>query len=159
MSTFKEKHILEAVNKITQLSEVELEEMSEKHTNDQVLFFSYLLSSAIEFENDELLDLVAFYFNIYLEAASIQQIKLRKIDDDLIDDFHEEYTDTLDEYMETEDDDLIKSLCNQPAMLDFLLNEIHGEDEDGEFLSDKMKSELFIVGIAMVALFNRAIIE
>lgn len=159
MSTLKEKHILEAVNKITQLSEVELEEMSEKHTNDQVLFFSYLLSSAIEFENDELLDLVAFYFNIYLEAASIQQIKLRKIDDDLIDDFHEEYTDTLDEYMETEDDDLIKSLCNQPAMLDFLLNEIHGEDEDGEFLSDKMKSELFIVGIAMVALFNRAIIE
>ncbi|MFA5575178.1 MAG: hypothetical protein WC994_09040 [Brumimicrobium sp.] len=159
MSTLKEKHILEAVNKITQLSEVELEEMSEKHTNDQVLFFSYLLSSAIEFENDELLDLVAFYFNIYLEAASIQQIKLRKIDDDLIDDFHEEYTDTLDEYMETEDDDLIKSLCNQPAMLDFLLNEIHGEDEDGGFLSDKMKSELFIVGIAMVALFNRAIIE
>lgn len=157
MTQIKVKSIEEAVLKIDKLDEDSLEKLSETHVLAQETFVGYILSSAIEYKNDDLLDLLIYYFNIFAEAAVIQGVKLKKITDEDIEEFQEEYVQTLDEYMETEDNDLIASLCNQPNLLSFLLSEISMEDEDGEKLEDETGTYLFIVGVAMIALLNRAI--
>ena len=153
------KSIEEAVLKIDKLDEDSLEKLSEAHVLAQETFVGYILSSAIEYKNDELLELLMYYYNIFAEAFVIQGVKLEKITDDHIENFQEEYVQTLDEYMETEDNDLISSLCNQPNMVSFLLSEIDMEDENGEKLEDDTATYLFIVGIAMIALLNRVIQE
>lgn len=157
MTQIKVKSIEEAVLKIDKLDEDSLEKLSEAHVLAQETFVGYILSSAIEYKNDDLLDLLIYYYNIFAEAAVIQGVKLKKITDDDIEEFQEEYVQTLDEYMETEDNDLIASLCNQPNLLSFLLSEISMEDENGEKLEDETGTYLFIVGVAMIALLNRAI--
>lgn len=157
MTQIKIKSIEEAVLKIDKLDEDSLEKLSEAHVLAQETFVGYILSSAIEYKNDDLLDLLIYYYNIFAEAAVIQGVKLKKITDDDIEEFQEEYVQALDEYMETEDNDLIASLCNQPNLLSFLLSEISMEDENGEKLEDETGTYLFIVGVAMIALLNRAI--
>ena len=159
MAQITEKYITEAVLKIDSLSEESLEKISEAHVLAQDVFVGYILSSAIEYENDSLLDYMIYYFNIFSEAITMQGVKMKKIDEAIIDDFQEEYVETLDEYMETDDEDLIGSLCNQPMMLSFLLHEISGEDETGEVMEEDLASNVFIVGIALIALMNRAIID
>lgn len=151
------KSIEQSVFKIDELDEDSLEKLSEAHVLAQETFVGYVLSSAIEYKNDELLELLMYYYNIFAEAMVIQGIRLEKITDDHIEEFQEEYVQTLDEYMETEDNDLISSLCNQPNMVSFLLNEIDMEDENGEKLEEDTATYLFIVGVAMIALMNRAI--
>lgn len=151
------KSIEQAVLKIDDLNEDSLEKLSEAHVLAQETFVGYILSSAIEYKNDELLELLMYYYNIFAEAFAIQGVQLEKITDDHIKEFQDEYVQTLDEYMETEDNDLIASLCNQPNMVSFLLSEIDMEDENGQKLEDDTATYLFIVGIAMIALLNRAI--
>lgn len=151
------KSIEQAVLKIDDLNEDSLEKLSEAHVLAQENFVGYILSSAIEYKNDELLELLMYYYNIFAEAFVLQGVQLEKITDDHIENFQEEYVQTLDEYMETEDNDLISSLCNQPNMVSFLLSEIDMEDENGEKLEEDTATYLFIVGIAMIALLNRAI--
>lgn len=151
------KSIEQAVLKIDDLDEDSLEKLSEAHVLAQETFVGYILSSAIEYKNDELLELLMYYYNIFSEAMVIQGVQLEKITDEHIEEFQEEYVQTLDEYMETEDNDLIASLCNQPNMVSFLLSEIDMEDENGERIEEDTATYLFIVGIAMIALLNRAI--
>jgi hypothetical protein len=157
MAQVTEKYITEAVLKIDGLTEEGLEKLSEAHVLAQDVFVGYILSSAIEYENDNLLDYMIYYFNIFSEAIVMQGVEMRKIDEEIIDEFQEEYIQTLDEYMETDDEDLIGSLCNQPMMLSFLIHEISGEDETGETMDEDLANHVFIVGIALIALMNRAI--
>jgi|SRR5690554_977873 len=159
MAQITEKYITEGVLKIDSLTEESLEKISEAHVLAQEVLVGYILSSAIEYENDSLLDYMIYYFNIFSEAMAMQGVKMKKIDETIIDDFQEEYVQTLDEYMETEDQDLIGSLCNQPMMLSFLIHEISGEDETGETMEEELADHVFIVGIALIALMNRAIID
>ena len=159
MTQITEKFITEATLKIDGLTEESLEKISEAHVLAQDVFVGYILSSAVEYENDSLLDYMIYYFNIFSEAMVLQGVKMNKIDEAMIDDFQEEYIETLDEYMETDDEDLIGSLCNQPMMVSFLLHEITGEDETGAIMEEDLSSHVFIVGVALIALMNRAIVS
>lgn len=159
MPQITEKSILKAIEKIDDLSEEGLEKLSETHVLSQSTLVGYVLSSAIEYENNDLLEYLMYYFNVFSEAFSNQEVKLKTIDDAAIDDFQEEYIQTLDEFTETDDDDLISSLCNQPMLLSFFANDIFGEDEEEEKMPEEIANELFIVGIALIALMNRAIID
>lgn len=159
MAQITEKYITEAVRKIDGLTEDSLEKLSETHVLAQDVFVGYILSSAIEYENDSLLDYLIYYFNIFSEAAAMQGVKMKKIDETIIDEFQEEYIQTLDEYMETDDEDLINSLCNQPMMLSFLAHEISGADETGAVMEEDLATNVFIVGIALIALMNRAFVD
>jgi hypothetical protein len=151
------KSIEQAVLKIDDLDEDSLEKLSEAHVLAQETFVGYILSSAIEYKNDELLELLMYYYTIFAETFVIQGVQLEKITDDHIEEFQEEYVQTLDEYMESEDNDLIASLCNQPNMVSFLLNEIDMEDSNGQKLEEDTATYLFIVGVALIALMNRSI--
>jgi hypothetical protein len=155
MTQISIKSIENAVNKIDTLDEDSLEKFSETHVLQQEVFVGYIMSSAIEYENELLMDLLIYYFNIFSEAHVQEGVLLEKITEDHIDVFQEEYHNLLDEYMESEDMDLLSSFCNQDHLLSFLVSEIEMEDENGEKLDDDTATYLFIVGTAMIALFNR----
>ena len=158
MLQVKEKSIIEAVNKIDELDEDSLEQLSEIHVSNQEAFVGYLFSSTIDSENEMLLELLIYYFNIFSEAIANQKdIAMEKVTEEIIDDFQEEFLAVIEEYTETEDADLIDTFCNQPAMLSFFLNELSMEDEAGENLDEDTVSYLFIVGVALIGLMNRAL--
>lgn len=153
----KEDSLLKSIEIIDGLTEENINDFSEKHIVTQPDFMGYLMSSALEFNNEELLDYLVYYYNIFLEAASIEGLNIKIVDEALIDDFHNEYVDVLDEYSESEERELLETFCNQPALLYFLIDEINSVDEQGDVLSDETKSQLFIIGIALIGLLNRAI--
>lgn len=155
MTQISIKSIEKAVNKIDSLDEDSLEKFSETHVLQQEVFVGYIMSSAIEYENELLMDLLIYYFNIFSEAHVQEGVFLNKITEEDIDAFQEEYHNLLDEYMDTEDMELLSTFCNQDNLLSFLVSEIEMEDESGEKLDDDTATYLFIVGIAMIALFNR----
>lgn len=159
MSQITIKNIKDAVIKIDQLDDDSLERLSETYVLQQEVLIGYIMSSAIEYENDQLLDLLIYYYNIFSEAINKQGIEQGKVSEEEIDGFQEEYIAVLDEYMDTDDADLIGTFCNQPNMVSFLVSEIDMEDENGESLDEDTSTYLFIVGIAMIALLNRSIID
>lgn len=159
MSQIKEKSITDAVLKIDNLEDEALNKLAETYTLSQEQFLGYIMSSVLEYENEELTNYLIYYFYIFMEAFTQQGVSLKVIDDDLIDEFHEEYIQVIDEYVETDDEDLITTFCNQSMLLSFLIAEIQSEDENGEMLSDDIASQIFLVGVAMIALLNRAIIR
>jgi hypothetical protein len=151
--------IHKAVEKIDNLNDDALDKLSETYGLLQEDFLGYVASAGMEFENDQLMGLIIYYYNIYFEAFSLQDIKLKKIDEEMIDTFHEEYDKVLEEYMESEDMDLIVSLTNQPNLLSFMAMELEMEDDDGTSLDDETATQLFIVSTAMIAIMNKAIIN
>lgn len=152
-----EESLLEAIKTIDGLTEENIDDFSEKYIVSQPDFMGYLMSSALEFNNEEVLDYLVYYYNIFMESADREGATIKKVDDDIIDAFHEDYLTVLDEYSESENRDLIETFCNQPNLLYFLIDEIHSEDDKGAVLSDDSKSQLFIIGIALIGLLNRAI--
>lgn len=152
-----EENLQKAITVIDGITEKDIEAFSEKHIVPQPNFMAYLMSSAFEFNNEEILDYLVYYYNIFCEAASLQGIQIKTIDEPIIDKFHEEYIEVLDEYSTTEDRDLIETFCNQPALLYFMIDEIHSEDPEGNVLNDEMKSQLFLIGVALIGLLNRGI--
>lgn len=151
------KSIEDAVTKIDGLDEDALEKLSETYFNQQQEFLGYIFSSVIEYENEQLMDLLMYYFNIFSDAFAQEGLTLNKISDEQIDAFQEDYTSTLDEYMESEDMEIIEEFVNQPHLLSFLVSEVNMKDENGEELDDETATYLFIVGIAMIGLLNNAI--
>lgn len=152
-------NIEKAVNKIDNLDDDGLEKISETYGLAQQDFLSYAMSAGMEFENDTLTGLIIYYFNIYFEAFAQQQVKVNRITNDDIDEFQDEFTQVLEEYMDTEDIDLILAITNQPNLIAFMANEIEMADDDGTQLDDETATQLFIVSTAMIGLMNKAIAD
>jgi hypothetical protein len=75
-----------------------------------------------------------------------------------IDALEEPFFDMLDQYFESEDEEIIESFCDQPNLAQFMAMEVSEEDEDGSALSEETATQLFIVSLAMISLLNRAVI-
>lgn len=157
MKQIKEENLQKAIEIIDKLTTENIEAFSEKHIVPYPNMMGYLMSSAFEFNDDALLDYLVYYYNIFMEAISLQELTVKAIDDEILDKFHDEYVEILDEYSETSETELIESFCNQPTLLHFLMDEIHSEDADGNDLTDEAKSSLFIIGIALIGVLNTAI--
>lgn len=158
MTLITVENIEKAVVKIDNLDDDALDKLSETYGLAQEEFLGYVASAGMEFENDQLMGLIIYYYNIYFEAFAQQGVKLKKIEEAMIDEFHQEYDQVLEEYMEEEDMDLIVSLTNQANLLSFMAMELEMEDDDGTRLDDETATQLFIVSTAMIAIMNKAII-
>lgn len=150
-------NIEKAVNKIDNLDDDGLEKISETYGLAQQDFLGYAMSAGMEFENDTLTGLIIYYFNIYFEAFAQQGVKVKRITNEDIDAFQDEFSQVLEEYMDEEDIDLILAITNQPNLIAFMANEIEMADDDGTSLDDETATQLFIVSTAMIGLMNKAI--
>lgn len=146
-----------AIKKVDNLDDDGLEQLSEKYATAQDTLLSYVMSAAIEYQNEKLEGLLIYYYCLLSECFSQEGLTLRQITEEDIDAFEEPYFDMLDAYFENDDDEVLEDFCDQPELAQFMAMEISTEDEDGSSLDDETATQLFIVTLAMITLMNRAI--
>jgi hypothetical protein len=151
------KSIENAVHKIDAMDEDALERYSETTVLGQEEFMGYIMSAALEFENEELLNYLMYYYTIFHESFVQEGLTIAKIDETMIETFQEEYFSILDEYQENEDFDVLLAFANQQYLMEFLLMEIQPDEEHPEeSLDEDTADHLFLVGTAMISMFSRA---
>jgi hypothetical protein len=153
------KSIENAIKKVDNLDDDGLERLSETYALAQQTLLSYVMSAAVEYQNDKLEGLLIYYYCLISECFAQEGLKLKDITEDDIDAFEEPYFDMLDAYFENDDDEVLEDFCDQPELTQFMAMEISTEDEDGSSLDDETATQLFIVTLAMITLMNRAISE
>jgi hypothetical protein len=149
--------IEKAIKKVDNLDDDGLEKVSEQYASAQPTLLSYLMSAAVEYENEQLEGLIIYYFCVISEAFAQEGLKTVEVSEASIDDFEEPFFNMLDEYFENEDDDFLEDFCDQPNLVQFMAMEISTEDEDGTTLSDETATQLFIVTTAMITLMSRVV--
>ncbi|MEY3591667.1 MAG: hypothetical protein RLZZ38_624 [Bacteroidota bacterium] len=150
--------IEKAIGVVDNLTDDQLENITELYASAQEALLGYVMTAPEEYKNDDLEGLLIYYFCLILEAFKQEGIELRAITEADIDELEEPYFDMLDQYFETEDEEIIESFCDQPQLAQFMAMEVSEEDEDGSALSEETATQLFIVSLAMISLLNRAIV-
>ena len=148
-------HIEAAVNKIDKLDENALDKLSETQGLSQPVLIGYILSAAEEYKNEELENLLIYYFTVILEAFHQANVKTKTIEEKDIEEFEESYFHVLDEYFNTEDFTSLEEFAGQSDLVKFMSAEIGMEDADGFTLDDETATQLFIVSLAMISLLSR----
>ena len=150
--------IEKAIDIVDNLDDDQLESLSEKYALAQQILLDYVASAATEYENEELEGLIIYYFCLINECFAQEGITFREVTEADIDELEEPYFDMLDQYFESEDEEIIESFCDQPQLAQFMAMEVSEDDEDGSALSEETATQLFIVCLAMISLLNRAIV-
>ncbi|TNE97040.1 MAG: hypothetical protein EP322_07380 [Bacteroidetes bacterium] len=148
-----------AIEKIDNLDDDGLERVAETYAMAQDILLGYVLSAAEEYQNQELEGLLVYYFCIINEAYAQEQIRCGKVSEDMIEEFEEPFFEVLDQYFETEDEDLLFDFTEQSELIRFMMMEVSTPDEDGSTLNDETATQLFIVTAALTTLLSRAIQE
>ncbi len=150
--------IEKAIEVVDNLSDDQLEHITERYADAQSALLGYVMTAPEEYKNEELEGLLIYYFCLILEAFKQDGIDLNTISEKDIDEMEEPFFDMLDQYFESEDEEIIESFCDQPNLAQFMAMEVSEEDEDGSSLSEETATQLFIVTLAMICLLNRAIV-
>ncbi len=148
-----------AIEKIDNLDDDGSERVAETYAMAQDILLGYVLSAAEEYQNQELEGLLVYYFCIINEAYAQEQIRWGKVNEDMIEEFEEPFFEVLDQYFETEDEDLLFDFTEQSELIRFMMMEVSTPDEDGSTLNDETATQLFIVTAALTTLLSRAIQE
>ena len=149
--------IEKAIQKVDNLDEDGLERIAETYALAQQTLLGYVLSAAIEYENEQLEGLLIYYYCLINEAFTQEGVLLNEITEGDIDAFEDDYFAMLDEYFQSEDEEVINDFCDQPDLTRFMMIEVSTDDEDGSSLDDDTATQLFIVTLAMITLMNKAI--
>lgn len=149
--------IEKAIKKVDQLNEDGLERIAETYALAQQTLLGYIMSAAVEYNNEQLEGLLIYYYCLISEAFTQEQILLDNISEDKIDAFEEPFFEVLDNYFETEKEDVLIDYLDQPELIRFMMIEVSTPDEDGTTLDDETATQLFIVCMAMIGLMGQAI--
>ncbi len=149
--------IEKAIQKVDNLDEDELERIAETYAIAQQVLLGYVMSAAVEYDNEQLEGLIIYYYCLICEAFAQEGVLLNEIVEADIDAFEEGYFAMLDEYFESEEEEVINDFCDQPELTRFMMIEVSTDDEDGTSLSDDTATQLFIVTLAMISLMNTSI--
>jgi hypothetical protein len=157
MSQIQFASIEKAIQKIDNLDEDALERISETFALEQEVLIGYMMSAAIEYDNEQLEGLLVYYFCLIMEIFKQAEVKITRVTEEMIDEFQEPYFDIIDEYFESNDEEILYEYTHQEHMVNFLAMEISEPDTDGTSLDDETASQLYIVLLAMVTLLDKSI--
>jgi hypothetical protein len=157
MKQVSQASIEKAIEIVDNLTDDQLENVSEKYALAQQELLDYVMTAPSEYENEDLEGLLIYYFCVISECFTQEGIKLRLVVEADIDEIEEPYFDMLEQYFDEEDEEIIDSFCDQPFLAQFMAMEVSTEDEDGSSLDEETATQLFIVTVAMISLMNRAI--
>ncbi|MBU2020149.1 MAG: hypothetical protein KJ941_10940 [Bacteroidetes bacterium] len=147
--------IEKAIEKVDHLEDDALDKLSETYSLAQTNLLAYLMSAAIEYDNEQLEGLIPYYFCLISEAFEQEGVKVNPITEESIDEFEQPFFEMLDAYFDNEDTEILESFCDQPTLTQFMSMEISTVDEDGSSLDDETATQVFIVTMAMIALMSR----
>ncbi len=151
--------IEKAINKVDHLDDEGLERLAETYSLAQDVLLGYVMSAAVEYQNENLEGLLIYYYCLISEAFAQEGLRLDKVTEEHIDAFEEPFFEMLDSYFENDDEEIIETFSDQPELTHFMAMEISTEDEDGSTLDDETATQLFIVSMAMISLMNRVIAD
>jgi hypothetical protein len=151
------KSIEAAIQKVDNLDDDGLEKLAETYALAQQVLLGYVMSAAVEYENDQLEGLLIYYYCLISETFTQEQVSLGQISEDDIEQFEEPFFEMLDAYFDKDEEEIINDFCDQPELIQFMMMEISTKDEDGSSLDDETATQLFIVTTAMICLLTRAI--
>ena len=149
--------IEKAIQKVDNLDEDALEKLAETYALAQPILLGYIMSAAVEYENERLEGLLIYYYCLISESFTQAQLQLEQVTEDQIEAFEEPFFEMLDQYFDDENEDIIFDFIDQPELVRFMMIEISTEDDDGTTLDDETSTQLFIVTSAMIALMSKAI--
>ena len=136
-----------AIDKVDNLDDEGLERLAETYALAQQNLLGYIMSAAVEYENQELEGLLIYYYCLISEAFAQEQITLDQITEEDIEQFEEPFFEILDTYFDKDDEELLFDFSDQPELLRFMMMEVSTPDEDGTTLSNDTATHLFIVAI------------
>lgn len=148
-----------AIQKVDNLDDDGLEQLAETYSLAQQTLLGYVMSAAVEYENDKLEGLLIYYFCLLSESFAQEKLMLRPITEDDIDQFEEPYFEMLDAYFDNNSEEILEDFCDQSELAKFMAMEVSVEDDDGTSLDDETATQLFIVTVAMLTLLGRAVVE
>jgi len=151
--------IEKAIQKVDNLDDDSLEKLSETYALAQPVLLGYIMSAALEYENERLEGLLLYYYCLISESFAQQQLATTEVTEADLDAFEEPYFEMLDAYFDQNEDEVLEDFCDQPELARFMSIELSEEDEDGTSLDDETATQLFIVTIAMITLLTRSIRE
>lgn len=149
--------IEKAIDKVDNLNDDGLEKLAETYALAQQVLLGYVMSAAVEYENNQLEGLLIYYYCLISESFAQEQAALNQIGEDDIAAFEEPFFEMLDQYFDKDQEDIILDFTDQPELIRFMMMEITTKDDDGTSLDDDTATQLFIVTAAMITLMNRAI--
>lgn len=155
MSHVTFQSIEKAIEKVDNLNDDALEKLSEMYAVAQPELLGYLMSAAMEYENEQLEGLIIYYYMLISEAFANEGLSANMITEADIDAFEGPFAEMLDAYFEDNESDILEGFCDQPDLAQFMAMEVSEEDDDGSSLDDETASQLFIVTIAMITLLNQ----
>lgn len=149
--------IEKAIQKVDNLDDDALEQLSEMHSNSQPTLLGYIMSAAIEYDNERLEGLLLYYYCLIAESFAQEGLQTTTVTDEDIDAFEEPYFEMLDAYFDENDEEILEDFCDQPELARFISIELTEPDEDGTELDDETATQLFIVMIAFTTLLSRSV--
>lgn len=150
-------HIEAAIKKVDTMDDSAIDQISDTHTAAQPVLLGYVMSASEEYKNEDLESLLVYYFTVILEAFAQAGLNPSEVTEAQIDEFEEPFFALLDNYFETEDEELLEDFSDQPDLVRFMALEISMEDDDGTTLDDETATQLFIVTLAMISLLSRSL--
>ena len=157
MKHVKLASIEKAIEKVDNLGDDGLEKVAETYALAQQTLLGYVMSAAIEYENEQLEGLLIYYFCLISESFTQEQFLLNQVTQDQIEAFEEPFFEMLDHYFDTDEEEVLNDFIDQPELTQFMMIEISTKDEDGTSLDDDTATQLFIVIMAMITLMNKSI--
>ena len=151
------KSIEKAIQKVDNLDEDALEALSETHATSQPTLLGYIMSAALEYNNEKLEGLLLYYYCLIAESFVQEGLTTTNVSDDDIDAFEEPYFEMLDGYVDDNDEEILESFTDQPELARFIAMELSEPDDDGTELDDETATQLFIVMIAFTTLLSRSV--
>lgn len=145
-----------AISIVDNLTDDQLETLFAKNSKDQPDLLDYILSAAIEYENQDLEGLLVYYYCLLMEAYNQAGIKSRMIEIQDIESFEEEFLSVLETYFEEENLELLEEYTGQPDLVHFMLVEISTPDDDGTTIEDETGVQLFISMMALISILAKS---
>lgn len=149
--------IEKAIAKVDNLDDDGLEKLSETYALAQQTLLGYVMSAAVEYENEDLEGLLIYYYCLISECFTQEGLLLNQVSEEDIDAFEEPFFEVLDTYFESDEEDVLFDFTDQSDLIRFMMMEVSTPDEDGTTLDDETATQLFIVATAMITLMGRAI--
>ena len=154
MKHISNESIEKAVAYINELSTEDFDDYAEQVCSEQSCLVGYAMSSTLEFENENLMNLLMYYFHVYYNSFQQEQIELKTIDDEFIDAFQEDFFSILDEFQKENDVSILTTFSNQSNLISFLISEMNNELEND--LDSETADQLFLVSTGVISILSKA---
>lgn len=134
-----------------------LNQKSEQYADNYESLVAYVFQTAAEDNDEDLLGYLVYYYTLIMNIFETAGFQIPQVEDEMIDAFHSEYLEIIEDFQEEEDFSELSEFIGQPVLMNFLIQDMDMEDEDGNQIDEEMQSMLNMILIGLVGILNRAV--